>query len=210
MYLSDFEDYTAKGTLGKNRQLYTNLYDFYINSDDNKNREKIVAWMGKGSQKKNFSYVIPHLENGDYILDYGCGIGDLIPALENNLDYFSYVGVDINAKFIKEAERSYPDYPFYKIDSAHEIERKYDVIVAIGVFTWFITKKDFEQTIRHLYSICNQKLIITCIHSSITRHSWTSTYRGYDEDIFLEIFPELEDNMKFEYKDQNMVVIFTK
>jgi len=204
----DLEDESSEGTLGKNNQIYTSLYDYHMNLGGKRRRENAVGWLAPGSQERNFLNVIPYLEEGDKILDFGCGLGDFSSFITKYLSSFDYVGVDINPKFIKNAKKGHSQFEFYHIETPQEITENFDKIVAIGVFTWFITREDFIRTIEHLYSICTDKLIITCIHTDIARHSWDLTYRGYNEKIFQELFPDM--NIEFERKDRDLVVIFNK
>ena len=205
--LRDFEDHNARGTLGKNRQIYTSLYDYHASKS---NREHMVGWVADDSQIRNFTHVLPHIEEGDSILDFGCGLGDLVPFLWSNIDDFSYMGVDINEKFVDEAARSYPDFDFRLIDSPDDVEGEFDVVVAIGVFTWYITRPEFRRTIMSLHSLCRKRVVITCLHTSMAKHSWTRTYRGYDEDVFRRALPELAGQMSFEVVGPDLVVTIDK
>lgn len=204
----DLEDKNAEGTLGKNNQIYTSLYDYHMNLGGKRRRENAVGWLAPGSQERNFLNVITYLEEGDKILDFGCGLGDFSSFITKYLNSFDYVGVDINSKFIKNAKKRHSQFKFCHIKTPQEITSNFDKIVAIGVFTWFITREDLVSTIKHLYSICTEQLIITCIHSDITPHSWESTYRGYNESIFQELFPDM--NIEFQRKDRDLVVVFNK
>lgn len=204
--LHDFEDFDDKniaGTLGKNRQIYTSLYDYHASRKD---RAGMVGWLAKDSQIRNFAHVLPEAREGDSILDFGCGVGDLVPFLWSNLEEFDYMGVDINEKLIAEASRTYPDFEFHQIDSPYEVRGKFDLVVALGVFTWYITKEDFRRTIMRLYELCGRAVVITCIHSSRAEHSWRKTYRGYDESVFDSALPELRGKMQFEVKGPDLVV----
>lgn len=206
--LRDFEDRTAKGTLAKNNQIYTSLYDYHMSKPNKRNRQNAVGWLADGSQERNFLHVLPFLEEGDSILDYGCGMGDFIPYVFSELDDFDYMGVDINPKFIEDAKKKYSGFDFYNISSPEQVVGEFDKIVIIGVFTWYISKEEFVKTIRHLYSLCKKKLIITCIHSGMQEHSWTQTYRGYNADIFRELFPDFD--MQFKNKFPDLVVVINK
>jgi cyclopropane fatty-acyl-phospholipid synthase-like methyltransferase len=207
MRLSDFEDFRAKGTLGKNRQIYTRLYDYHNNLGD---RAGMVGWLAKDSQLRNYSHILPEVREGDHILDFGCGVGDLVPFLYGNVEDFDYLGVDINEKFIDDASKTYPGFDFLQIDSPMDIPGKYDLVVALGVFTWYITREDFRMTLRRLYELCGRAMVVTCLHSNTAKHSWGRTYRGYDEAVFEDALPELVGKMEFQRKGADLVVTFRK
>lgn len=206
--LREFEDNEADGTVDKNNQIYTKLYNYHMSLDNQRSRENAVGWLMAGSQERNFTNVIGYLEEGDKILDFGCGLGDFSSFIGKHLNNFEYVGVDINPKFIKNAQKTHSQFDFFHIKSPQDVTQRFDKIVAIGVFTWFITKEDFVSTINHLYSKCTEKLIITCIHSDTASHSWDNTYRGYSEDLFQRLFPKMDLEFKRDYS--TLVVVFNK
>jgi 2-polyprenyl-3-methyl-5-hydroxy-6-metoxy-1,4-benzoquinol methylase len=207
MRLRDFEDFNAKGTLGKNRQIYTSLYDYHAQKQD---RAGMVGWMARGSQERNYMHVTGEVMEGDSVLDFGCGVGDLVPFLEREVGEFKYTGVDINPKFIEDARTTYPGYRFRTIDTASQVRGRYDVVVALGVFTWYITEHDFRSTIMELYRLAGRTLLITCLHTDQVPHSWENTYRGYDEGVFRKTLPELDGRMEFSRRDADLVVVVRK
>jgi cyclopropane fatty-acyl-phospholipid synthase-like methyltransferase len=207
MRLRDFEDFDAEGTLGKNRQIYTSLYDYHAEKQD---RAGMVGWMARDSQRRNFEHVLSDITEGDSVLDYGCGVGDLVPFLEDNIGDFEYFGVDINEKFIREARSTYPRQRFQRIDSPYQVRGTFDVVVALGVFTWYITKKDFIATITELFRMAERTLVVTCLHTTTVPHSWVNTYRGYDEEVFRKTLPGLADYAEFEVNGADLIVRFRK
>lgn len=207
MELRDFEDFSAEGTLGKNRQIYTRLYDYHRRRKD---RQGMVGWLATDSQIRNFAHILPELREGDSILDYGCGVGDLVPFIWSNLDDFDYLGVDINKKFIKDASNTYPGFEFQHIDSPMEVRGRFDLVVVLGVFTWYITRDDFRKTMRRLYALTGRTMVVTCINTKAQPHSWDATYRGYSAGVFEDALPELVGKMRFKIKGADLVVTIHK
>ena len=191
-YIMRFNEEFTEETLSKNNREYDGYYSKYNDGS----REKTVAWSDKNSQTKNFKMVSNYISNNDSILDYGCGIGDFIKHLSKNKSISDYLGVDINKNFINSAETYYPDNKFQLIKNVNDISGKWDSVCAIGVFTWFITKNDFIETINKLYEICNKQLLITCLYNIDINYNdenyWKYNYREYNEDMFIEFFPNLK------------------
>lgn len=181
-------------------------YDDYFKQ---KGRSDKVAWSEPGSQLKNFKMVAKYISEGDSVLDFGCGIGDFYRYLEEkNKKPSKYLGVDINKNFIEDAKKTYKDQNFKLIENLSDIKGKFDKVCAIGVFTWFITKKDFISTINKLYDVSNKEVLITLLYDEyrVDYYFWEKKYREYDEKIFLELFPDY--NFKFEiYKNTILVRI---
>lgn len=68
---------------------------------------KSVGWKDKDSQRLRFDVLFRGIDiKGKTILDVGCGLGDLIPYLENRYGpEFDYIGIDISENLLKEASR---------------------------------------------------------------------------------------------------------
>lgn len=198
-----------KSTLNVNNSEYNQYYNSFKDYD----RQEIVAWSTTGSQERNFSLVEKNINSGDSLLDYGCGIGDLLKYLEDNGKNLSdYIGLDINNKFIQFAKKSYPDNKFKKITKVEDITGKWDNVCVIGVFTWFIEKEDFINIIHKLYDVCNKQVLITCLYRENINFEndiyWKKQYRYYNEEIFENLFPEY--NFEYEFDDYTMLVKIIK
>jgi ubiquinone/menaquinone biosynthesis C-methylase UbiE len=70
---------------------------------------KTVGWGSESSQRLRFEVLLRGLEpKGKTILDIGCGLGNLIPFLEECTGGdFSYIGIDVAEKLIVDARSSY-------------------------------------------------------------------------------------------------------
>ena len=198
-------------------------YNRYINS--NKTDYGKVAWGTQANQIKNYKLIAKNINSGDSILDFGCGLGDLIGYLtNNNINISNYTGVDINNNFIKLAKNKYPNYNFSLIKDVGNILGNWDIVCAIGVFTWYITKDEFIDTIKKLYSLSNKHLLITLLNANSEgtpynqeyyteedeEDFWSEYYREYDSELFNKLFPELSHKMKFEYVNNTILVKISK
>jgi cyclopropane fatty-acyl-phospholipid synthase-like methyltransferase len=200
-------------TLSKNNSEYLK----YLNTNRDKRRSDIVAWSEPGSQVKNWNIISKHIKDGDSVLDFGCGIGDILNFFKRmSIKIGNYKGVDINPEFITLAKETYPNSEFQLIKNVEEIDGKYDVVCASGVFTWFITKTDFVKTITKLYNTANKEVLMTFIHNDVKydkdsyyyRNFWSKNYRTYNESIFEELFPDWE--LKFEVVKNTLLVRIIK
>lgn len=196
-----FEEFTDK-TLKSNNKLYNQFYMDYKN-DDNE-RSSIVAWTAEGSQERNFKLVSKYIKNGETLLDYGCGVGDFIKYLkDHNITISNYLGVDINNNFIKLAKKTYIDYNFKVIKNIEDVNGKWDTVCAIGVFTWFITKEEFIETIYKLHQSCNKRLILTLLNGDTPydndefededeENYWNEEYKKYSLNLFKKLFSDFK------------------
>lgn len=207
------EDFTEK-TLDVNNDEYNLYFDYYGNSS------KSLMWMTKGSQNKNFKMVFNHIDENDSLLDYGCGMGDFTKYLKDKDKKISkYLGVDINKKLIKSAKKKYSNYDFKLIESIDDLSGKWDTVCAIGVFTWYIPKKQFIDIINKLYGMCNKQLLLT-LNKGKTPYSsenyskkdeedyWKKEYRPYNKKLFEKLFPDFK--IEYEYNGKTMLVKITK
>lgn len=70
---------------------------------------KTVGWGSERSQRLRFEVLFRGLDpKGKTILDVGCGLGDLIPFLEQQTGgEFNYIGVDVAEQLICDARETY-------------------------------------------------------------------------------------------------------
>jgi len=182
----------------KTIEVNNSKYNNYIKYKD---RAQKVAWEQEDSQIINFELASEFINTGDSVLDYGCGIGDFLKYLKDNeIEISRYMGVDINPEYIKDANKSYPKVPnvnFKLITDPTQIGGNWDITVAIGVFTWFITRESFKETILHLLKITNKRVILTLLNDvedDCEDCDGTGYYDCYDcEDGMVYIDDELVD-----------------
>lgn len=214
MRLKRFDEYFNTDTINFNNTEYNN----YLQRSGG-DRSRMVAWEAPRSQLKNFQMVSNFIGNNDSLLDYGCGVGDFIKYL-NDADkkVSDYLGVDINDEFIKIAKETYVDNNFKLIKGVDDISGNYDVVCAIGVFTWYITREDFIETIYKLRDICNKRVVLTCLYANkYTNHEiddtdkyWKSKYRKYTKNLFKKLFPDLKFKFKINIEQDTLLVIIEK
>lgn len=88
----------------------TEAAELYNKRFDQHGRDiKTVGWGSEWSQRLRFEVLFRGLDpKGKTILDIGCGLGDLIPFLEQQTGGdFNYVGIDIAEKLIDDARSIY-------------------------------------------------------------------------------------------------------
>jgi len=100
--------------------------------------EKSVQYSDKFSQWSRFYMLTKLLPKYVSILDFGCGLGDLLLFMRRNDFYGKYLGVDIVPGFIKNNEYKFKsdlEARFENVElSAKRLSSKYDFIVQSGVF----------------------------------------------------------------------------
>lgn len=205
-----FEEFNER-TLKSNIDVYNDFYDFYGEDGENADRSGIVAWEAENSQNLNFKLVSDHINNNSSVLDFGCGIGDLLNYFEReNKNIKKYLGVDINENFINLANKTH-DNNFKLISNVDSIQGKWDNVCAIGVFTWYIEEDEFIETIHKLCGLANKQVLLTVLYDKdviCDEQYWAETYRYYNEEVFNTLFPEL--NIDFERIKDTMLVRITK
>ena len=101
--------------------------------------EKSLGW-NKPKHIDRFKGVLTpwiHLKENKNIsiLDYGCGLGHLYEFLKLNGFKWSYLGIDINKKFINEAQKIQSNNLFLHSDISNLAkDTKFDLIFMIGTF----------------------------------------------------------------------------
>jgi 2-polyprenyl-3-methyl-5-hydroxy-6-metoxy-1,4-benzoquinol methylase len=99
-----------------------------------------------------------HLKPGDHILDFGCGPGFIADTLA--VKNISVTGLDINEFFIDECRKKYAASSFIHITTDITVnkkilneqlkERKFDLIIFLGVAQYLDSIKEVEDVIKML------------------------------------------------------------
>lgn len=135
--------------LQKNKEFYNTIaHDF----SDTRN----AIW-------PEFEYFKGHLQNGQDILDLGCGNGRLIELLK---DYqINYLGIDYSEKLIDEAKIAWPNYQFLVGDilDLSLLKQKYDIVFLVAVLHHLPSDKLREQVMNNIKNILkpNGKILMT-------------------------------------------------
>ena len=97
------EGQDRKLSIDKTAELYNNRFDDFGRDI------KTVGWGSQKDQRIRFEMLFRGIDpTGKTILDVGCGLGDLIPFLEEQTnDNFNYIGIDIAEKLIENAKAIY-------------------------------------------------------------------------------------------------------
>ena len=66
------------------------------------------------------------------VIDLGCGMGDIIPFIEDKSKNFSYTGVDVVPEFTAIAQKKYPQHSFLVGDWMELID-EHDIVLCSGV-----------------------------------------------------------------------------
>ena len=118
---------------------------------------KALLWWDYRSMAIRFRELVRDVPTqGKYILDAGCGMGDLLPFLYAKSPDFRYLGVDKNQEFIDIAKQRYEGHEFQVGDPFHKRLAMFDVVISSGVMNgnvegWLAKRKKmisnlFDQT----------------------------------------------------------------
>jgi ubiquinone/menaquinone biosynthesis C-methylase UbiE len=87
---------------------------------------------------RDLEFIRGYIQEGDRVLDFGCGNGRMIEILKDRK--IQYNGVDVSQKLIDAAKMAYPNYNFQKIsgqDSLSFSDQYFNKIISIAVFHHF-------------------------------------------------------------------------
>ena len=135
-----------------------------------------VGWLdGKQNQAKRFETLLNiGVQEGDSILDLGCGLGHMVEHLEKIGLNVRYTGIDTNKNSIQQA------YQFreatYIYGTIFDIQERYDWGLASGVFNVEFPKLDMLETISELLSKANKGIAFNLLSNSANNNL---TYENY-------------------------------
>ena len=135
-----------------------------------------VGWLdGKQNQAKRFETLLDiGVQEGDSILDLGCGLGHMVEHLEKIGLNVRYTGIDTSKKSIQQA------YQFREATYIHgtifDIQDRYDWGLASGVFNVEFPKLEMLETISELLSKANKGVAFNLLSNSANNNL---TYENY-------------------------------
>ena len=140
-----------------------------------------VGWLdGRQNQTKRFETLLDiGVQEGDSILDLGCGLGHMVEHLEKVGLNVRYTGIDTNKKSIQQA------YQFREANYIHgtiyDVQDKYDWGLASGVFNVEFPKLEMLETISELLLKANKGVAFNLLSNSANNNL---TYENHTpEDI---------------------------
>ncbi|GEO82697.1 class I SAM-dependent methyltransferase [Pararhodospirillum oryzae] len=100
---------------------------------------RALDWTSAEGQNERFSRFLDlGLENGDSVLDVGCGLGDFLAFTRERGLILAYTGLDMTPAMIDYCQATYPNDRFHKgslLDTPLPWgERRFDWVVASGIF----------------------------------------------------------------------------
>jgi len=165
-----------------------------------------VGWLdGKQNQAKRFETLLNiGVQEGDSILDLGCGLGHMVEHLKKIGLNVRYTGIDTNKNSIQQA------YQFreatYIYGTIFDIQERYDWGLASGVFNVEFPKLDMLETISELLSKANKGVAFNLLSNSANNNL---TYENY---IPKEIISHLKGDISIveNYGVENDFTIYIK
>ena len=165
-----------------------------------------VGWLdGKQNQAKRFQTLLDiGVQEGDSILDLGCGLGHMVEHLEKVGLNVRYTGIDTNKWSIQQA------YQFREATYIHgtifDIQDRYDWGLASGVFNVEFPKLEMLETINELLSKTNKGVAFNLL-SNTSNNSLT-----YENYIPEEIVSHLKGDVSIveNYGVENDFTIYIK
>jgi len=158
-----------------------------------------VGWGNKNQQEKRWDILLNMgFKDGDSILDFGCGIGDLYGYMKKRYNNFQYLGVDINSEYINTAMEKYPGVNFKVINDILDVKFNYDWFIASGSFTVYTTIRNLITCIDNAYNQCKKGVSFNLINSRYYPNidDIYEKRRGYDPTKIYNIFGEKYKNIK--------------
>ena len=165
-----------------------------------------VGWLdGKQNQAKRFETLLNiGVQEGDSILDLGCGLGHMVEHLEKIGLNVRYTGIDTNKRSIQQA------YQFGEATYIHgtifDIQDRYDWGLASGVFNIEFPKEEMLKTINELLSKVNKGVAFNLLSNSANNNL---TYENYIPE---EVVSYLKGNVSIveNYGVENDFTIYIK
>jgi ubiquinone/menaquinone biosynthesis C-methylase UbiE len=130
-----------------------------------------LNWGSEKSQKLRFKILAEiGIQNGDSVLDLGCGLGDLYQWFKVIKTDVIYTGIDLTPAMVKHAQERFPEINFFEgnINGLPETQvAGYDFVVASGIFAHRQQQPTefLYETIHEMYRRAKKGIAFNCLSS---------------------------------------------
>lgn len=137
---------------------------------------RTVGWGNRADQLLRFEVLFRGIDpRGKTILDVGCGLGDLVPYLQERTDGdFRYIGIDVAERLIQEAKITHGNESctFICCDVFDAELPKVDIAVLSGALSLRVEGIDdyAQRTLRRMYDLTSE---VACLN-------FLTTYVDYE------------------------------
>ena len=174
-----------------------------------------LRWTRAG-QVKRYSWLMRLLEpsQGESLLDYGCGLGDLLGFAKKSGHSIEYTGTDINPELIEHASLRHTGAKFMVLDiedTPLDESQKFDMVALCGVFNTRIqgATESMKNVMRLLWPHTGRTLAATFMPIPSFRMEHDMNYMD-PEDVLAyarrEISPKAELEGKEDLDDMSLVI----
>lgn len=121
--------------MSKKEKLKSVVTDSYLRVAKSFDNTRQTPW-------KELEELTSSVQEGDNILDLGCGNGRLLKALTSV--NFNYLGIDSNQYLLQQAEHNFPEHIFVKseLPDLPDLAEEYDFVFMIASFHHLVDKED--------------------------------------------------------------------
>ncbi len=193
------------------KDFYDKMYKEYKEGDVRR-----LGWGSEESQLIRFRVMEEiGIRDKDTVLDVGCGFGGFLNYLLGCVRDMGYLGIDYNPKAIEWAKKhSYGIPRYFKIAEVFEIKKKFDWVIANGIFAIDYPKwnEDVFKTLKHMFKICNKGVGASFL-SNLVPGKRVVTSRYVEPTSFLQkmVYPITTNfTIRHDYKDNDFTVYMYK
>lgn len=165
-YIKLYDNYDVD-KIRKHYKGYSSTFGIY---NKHKKDNKRMGWITKEGQYKRFKIMSKYVKDGDSVLDYGSGLGNLFDYFNSINKDVNYMGVDIDKKFIDESIGRYGGH-FYQIGNYRNVVNNFDWFLASGTFNVYTSTKTFYETIDYFYNKVNKGLSFNLLNDGDSYNS---------------------------------------
>lgn len=139
--------------ISRQQDAYRSLFQVHGRS------EEALCW-SKNKQTTRFAALTRFMpDRPAVLLDYGCGLGDLKPWLQQHRPAFRYAGVDVLDEFIESNRRHYGSGEFLRIQAPDDVPGTYDHCAISGVFNLRTSSEEVHaKLIQHTLAVLFDKV----------------------------------------------------
>lgn len=160
-----------------------------------------LYWSSEEIQQLRFQVLLEiGVQNGDRVLDVGCGFGDLYPLLRGRADRLHYSGIDLSADLIATGKSLYPEAELHTGDlfDLDPAPASYDLVLLSGALNEALGDAGgyARATIKRMYESCRRGVAFNLLNAEdrwiASRSDLQSFHPQQMREFCLTLCPQVE------------------
>ncbi|RLL53678.1 class I SAM-dependent methyltransferase [Mariprofundus sp. EBB-1] len=150
-----------------------------------------LFWSTRGIQKQRFKVLSEiGIQNGDSLLDVGCGFADLQSWLNGQAIHVNYTGIDLSPDILDTAKTMNPQLKLQcgELFDFNWPQKSFDWLILSGTLNWNLHDDGHyaKRMIQHMFELCSQGVAFNMLNAQYCDHALLGEMVAFDPEHMLD------------------------